>query len=51
MMVGSVSIFLEYGNGTFQPMMTTSVGSSTRPSWIVASDFNNDTKSDLAIAN
>ena len=46
---GSVSIFLGNGDGTFQPVKTFSVAGS--PFNIVAADFNNDGKLDVAVTD
>jgi hypothetical protein len=45
---GTVSILLGNGDGTFQPHLDLSVG--TRPSSIIAADFNGDGKLDFAAA-
>src|SRR5207244_7294302 len=45
----TVSVLLGNGNGTFQSPVAYGVGDS--PSGIVAADFNNDGKVDLAAAN
>ena len=45
----NISILLEYGNGTFATAVNYKVG--TVPVWIVANDFNNDDKQDLAVTN
>ncbi len=48
---GSISILLGQGNGSFQlPAMTFSTGGSGPPA-VIAADFNNDGKIDLAVAN
>ena len=47
--IGSVSVLLGNGDGTFLPQVSYAVGNS--PSWIVAGDFNGDGRTDLAVAN
>jgi hypothetical protein len=44
-----VGVLLGNGDGTFQPPITIAVGNE--PDAIVAGDFNNDGKLDLAVAN
>src|SRR5580692_44115 len=46
---GTVSILLGNGNGTFRTQTTYAVGSGAKG--IVAADFNNDGKMDLAVSN
>jgi hypothetical protein len=45
-----IGIFLGYGNGTFADQRIFPTGSS-RPLFIITSDFNNDNRSDIAVAN
>src|SRR5205814_9990447 len=49
--IDSISILLGYGNGTFVIEMNYSTGARSRPYTIIISDFNNDNKSDIAVAN
>ena len=46
---GTVSVLLSRGNGTFQPAISTSVGSFA--SYLAAADFNHDGNLDLAVAS
>ncbi|MCL5036085.1 MAG: FG-GAP-like repeat-containing protein [Chloroflexi bacterium] len=46
---GSVSIFINYGNGTFKPRLDYAAGNT--PRWISAGDLNGDMIPDLAVAN
>jgi len=46
---GSMSVLLNRGDGTFQP--AANYGTNTDPVSIVAADFNNDGRTDLAVAN
>jgi hypothetical protein len=48
---GSVGIFLGYGNGTFSSVITYLTGSNSEPSSCAVADFNNDSRSDLVVAN
>ncbi|HEY1685870.1 MAG TPA: FG-GAP-like repeat-containing protein [Tepidisphaeraceae bacterium] len=47
----SLLVLLGYGDGTFQSPVTYSAGAGSTPDAIVAGDFNNDGKLDLAIAD
>lgn len=47
----TVAILLGNGDGTFQGAVTYSVGNGPFPTWVVAADFNNDGKPDLAVVN
>lgn len=47
--LGSMSVLLNRGDGTFQPAVT--YGTDTDPVSIVAGDFKGDGKTDLAVAN
>ena len=47
----NIGIFLGYGNGEFSPMTTYSTGVGSRPTSIVAGDFNNDSRLDIAVTN
>ncbi|CAM4908496.1 unnamed protein product [Rotaria socialis] len=46
-----ISIFLNYGNGTFANRTTYSTGSVSKPNSVVVGDFNNDSKLDIAVTN
>ncbi len=47
--IGTVSVFLGYGNGTFTEPMSYLTGSS--PISLAVGDFNNDNQLDIAVAN
>jgi FG-GAP-like repeat len=47
----TVAILLGSGDVTFQNAVTYSVGTGPFPTWVVAADFNNDGKPDLAVPN
>jgi len=47
----NVGVFLGYGNGSFAEQMTFSTGTNSAPRSIVIGDFNNDGRSDVAVAN
>jgi hypothetical protein len=47
----NIGIFLGYGNGSFQSMKTYDTGSQSLPYSLSVSDFNNDNRSDLVVAN
>jgi hypothetical protein len=47
----TVAVLLGKGDGTFQAAVTYSVGNGPFPVWVVAADFNNDGKPDLAVVN
>ena len=47
----NVAVFLGYGTGEFSPRMTYSTGIDSLPHGIVAGDFNNDGRLDMAIGN
>jgi hypothetical protein len=47
--LGSVSVLLSRGNGTFQPAISTSV--SQYAEMLTAGDFNNDGKLDIAVTS
>lgn len=47
----TVAVLLGKGDGTFQTAVTYSVGNGPFPVWLVAADFNNDGKPDLAVVN
>ncbi len=47
----NIGIFLGNENGTFRDLVTFSTGSGSRPQFIVVSDFNNDTKLDIAVVD
>ncbi|CAM4809506.1 unnamed protein product [Rotaria magnacalcarata] len=47
----NISIFLNYGNGTFSNRTTYSTGSVSKPNSVVVGDFNNDSKLDIAVTN
>jgi hypothetical protein len=47
----SVSILLGYGNGSFVPVVTYSVGDGSAPQCTCVGDFNNDNILDIAAAN
>src|SRR5439155_23592647 len=47
----SITIFLGYGDGTFAVGMTYSTGTRSRPYTVTISDFNNDKRLDIALAN
>ncbi len=47
----SVSILLGYGNGSFTRVITYSTGDGSTPTYVAVDDFNNDNKSDIAVAN
>ncbi|CAF1175169.1 unnamed protein product [Rotaria sordida] len=46
-----INIFLGLGNGTFNTATTHSTGPRSSPSSIAVSDFNNDSWTDIAVAN
>ena len=46
-----IIIFQGYGNGSFEAIQSYSTGDSSFPCAIIVSDFNNDERIDLAIAN
>jgi hypothetical protein len=46
-----LGVFLGYGNGSFQSIMTYSTGSQSQPYSLAIGDFNNDNRSDFAVAN
>ncbi|CAF1053779.1 unnamed protein product [Adineta steineri] len=48
---GNIGIFFGYGNGTFKPQITYSTGSNSQPYDVAIGDFNNDNRSDIAVAN
>jgi hypothetical protein len=47
----NVGVFLGYGNGSFAPIMIQSIGNYAIPNGIAVSDFNNDTRLDIAVGN
>ncbi|CAF0810793.1 unnamed protein product [Adineta steineri] len=47
----TIGIFLGYGNGSFQNQVTYSTGTQANPEWLASGDFNNDNRSDVAVAN
>ena len=47
----NVGILLGCGNGTFAPLLTYSTGTGSLPKYVRVGDFNNDNKSDIAVAN
>jgi hypothetical protein len=47
----SVDVLLGYGNGTFVDQITFSTGPNSGPVFVVAADFNNDERLDIAVAN
>ncbi len=47
----TVAVLLGKGDGTFDSAVTYSVGNGPFPVWLVAADFNNDGKPDLAVVN
>jgi hypothetical protein len=47
----NIGILLEYGNGSFAPVATYSSGDGSSPQCISVADFNNDSISDIAVAN
>ncbi len=47
----TVAVLLGKGDGTFAAAVTYSVGNGPFPVWVVAADFNNDGKPDLAVVN
>ena len=47
----NVGILLGYGNGTFANQATFSTGDGSRPYSVAVIDFNNDNRSDIAVAN
>ncbi|CAF4388680.1 unnamed protein product, partial [Adineta steineri] len=46
----SIVIFFGFGNGIFTKQTSYSVGNSTMPYYIIATDFNNDNISDLVVS-
>ncbi|CAF3960764.1 unnamed protein product [Rotaria sp. Silwood1] len=46
-----IVIVLGYGNGSFKSRVSVSLNSGSNPQSLVIGDFNNDNKSDIAIAN
>ena len=49
--IGTVSIFVGYGNGSFRQMVTYSSGFGSTPVAIAAKDMNKDSYPDLVVAN
>jgi hypothetical protein len=49
--VNTVSVLLGYGNGSFANQTTLSTGDDSEPYSLAVSDFNNDTVSDIIVAN
>jgi hypothetical protein len=47
----NIGIFLGYGNGTFVSQVTYSTGYGSYPYSIAVSDFNNDSRLDIVVAN
>ncbi|CAF4047001.1 unnamed protein product [Rotaria sp. Silwood2] len=47
----SVGIFLGYGDGSFLNLKIISSGSSSRPAFVTAGDFNNDNRLDIVVAS
>jgi hypothetical protein len=46
----NIGVFIGYGDGTFLAMITYSTGSRSNPVLVVAGDFNNDGRLDVAVA-
>jgi hypothetical protein len=49
--LNNVGIFLGYGNGSFDSVVSYSTGDDSNPQYAVVDDFNNDNISDIACAN
>ena len=47
----SISVFLGYGNGSFENQTTYSTGSNSSPYSVAVGDFNSDTILDIVVAN
>jgi hypothetical protein len=47
----NADVFLGYGNGRFEVQVTYSSDFQAWPAWVTIGDFNNDNRSDIAIAN
>ena len=47
----NLGVLFGYGDGTFASIKTYSTGISSQPQVIVVSDFNNDNRSDIVVAN
>jgi hypothetical protein len=47
----NVGLFLGNGDGTFQNQSTFSTGYNAMPTFIIANDFNSDSKMDVAVSN
>ena len=47
----SISVFLGYGNGTFRNVTIFLTGKSSLPGSVIVSDVNNDSRSDIIVAN
>ena len=48
---GNVGVFIGYGDGTFSDMIPYLTGSHSGPVSVAVSDFNNDGRLDIAVAN
>ncbi|CAF4312844.1 unnamed protein product, partial [Adineta steineri] len=50
-LLGSISLFYGNGDGTFSNLTSYTTGSGSQPGFVIASDLNNDTILDIAVAN
>ena len=49
--LGTLAVFVGYGDGNFSNQMTYSIGSDSMPYSVAVADLNNDGHSDIAVAN
>ena len=47
----NIGVFVGYGNGSFETMITYSTGAGSSPYCVTVADFNNDGQLDIAVAN